>query len=210
MAKDEIGKLTLNLNTEALKKVIGEGRILLLTTGFDNLTNDLPLHAVFVAFVDRTARYLSGTEQLSGSRLVDSFVQLRASAQPVGFSGSVEVIDPDGHRPLSLAEARTAQSLRLERAGFYQIHFANSRDAVIGVNPDRRESNLEPMSPDLLALWSGSSSGIGSPQTASADSGESRYRVQSFWWYVMLLVLLLAASESALASRYLGTLREDP
>ncbi len=28
MAKDEIGRLTLNLNPEALKKVIGEGRIL--------------------------------------------------------------------------------------------------------------------------------------------------------------------------------------
>ncbi len=197
-----------------LEKQIGEGRILLLATGLDNLTNDLPLHPVFVAFVDRTARYLSGTEQLSGSRLVDSFLQLRTSAQPVRFSGSVEVIDPDGHRPLSLAEARTAQSLRLEHAGFYQIHFANGRDAVIGVNPDRRESNLEPMSPDLLALWvgssSGSSSGAGSQQTASTDSEESRYRVQSFWWYVMLLVLLLAAAESALASRYMGTLREEP
>jgi hypothetical protein len=197
-----------------LEKQIGEGRVLLLTTGFDNLTNDLPLHPIFVAFVDRAARYLSGTEQLSGSRLVDSFVQLRAAAQPAGFSGSVEVIDPDGHRPLSLAEARTAQSLRLEHAGFYQIHFANGRDAVMGVNPDRRESNLEPMSPDLLALWAGSSSGssaaAGSPQTASAGSEESRYRVQSFWWYVMLLVLLVAAAESALASRYLGTLREDP
>jgi Aerotolerance regulator N-terminal/von Willebrand factor type A domain len=193
-----------------LEKPIGEGRILLFTSGFDNLTNDLPLHPVFVAFVDRTARYLSGTEQLSGSRLVDSFVQLRNVAQPAGFSGSVEVIDPDGRRPLSLAEARTAQSLRLQRAGFYQIHFANGRDAMIGVNPDRRESNLEPMSPDLLALWSGSSAGTGPTQTASAGPDDSRYRVQSFWWYVMLLVLLLAAGESALASRYLGTLREDP
>jgi Aerotolerance regulator N-terminal/von Willebrand factor type A domain len=193
-----------------LEKQIGEGRILLFTTGFDNLTNDLPLHPVFVAFVDRTARYLSGTEQLSGSRLVDSFVQLRATAQPAGFSGSVEVIDPDGHRPLSLAEARTAQSLRLERAGFYQIHFANGRDAVIGVNPDRRESNLEAMTPELLALWSGSSTETGSTQSASAASDETKYRVQSFWWWVMLLVLLAAIAESALASRYLGTLREDP
>ena len=33
--------------------------MLLFTSGLDNLTNDLPLHPVFVAFVDRTARYLS-------------------------------------------------------------------------------------------------------------------------------------------------------
>jgi Aerotolerance regulator N-terminal/von Willebrand factor type A domain len=193
-----------------LEKQNGEGRILLLTSGFDNLTNDLPLHPVFVAFVDRTARYLSGTEQLSSSRLVDSYVRLRAAAQTAAAAGNVEVIDPDGHRPLSLAEARTVQSLRLARAGFYQIHFANGRDAVIGVNPDRRESNLEPMTPDLLALWSGSSTGAGVPQSASAVPDESQFRLQSFWWYVMLLVLLVAAFESALASGYLGTLREDP
>jgi hypothetical protein len=193
-----------------LERPIGEGHILLLTTGLDNLTNDLPLHPVFVAFADRTARYLSGAEQLSGSRLVDSFIQLRSAAQPFGAAGNVEVIDPDGHRPLSLAEARTAQSLRLERAGFYQIHFANGRDAVIGVNPDRRESNLEPMSADLLSLWSGSSTGAGSPQTATPASNESSRVVQSLWWWVMLLALLVAVSESALASGYLGTLREEP
>ena len=57
-----------------LEKQMGEGHLLLLTSGLENLTNDLPLHPVFVAFVDRTARYLSGSERLSGSRLVDSFV----------------------------------------------------------------------------------------------------------------------------------------
>ena len=75
---------------------------------------------------------------------------------PLAQSANVEVIDPDGHRPLSLSEARTAQTFRLARAGFYQIRFANGRDAVIGVNPDRRESDLEPISPDVLKLWSGS------------------------------------------------------
>jgi hypothetical protein len=137
-------------------------------------------------------------------------VQLHSTAQPTGVTGSVEVIDPDGRRPLSLSEARTAQSLRLDRAGFYQIRFANGRDAVIGVNPDRRESNLEAMSPDLLSLWSGSSAGGDVPQMASSLPDESKYRVQSLWWYVMLLALLVAVSETALASRYLGTLREDP
>ena len=193
-----------------LEKQMGEGRVLLLTTGLDNLTNDLPLHPIFVAFVDHTAHYLSGSEQLSGARLVDSYLQLRAAAHPFAASGNVEVIDPDGHRPLSLSESRTAQSLRLERAGFYQIHFANGRDAVIGVNPDRRESNLEPMSPDLLALWSGSSAGAGPPQSTTVATDQSSYRVQTLWWWVMLLALLVAVSETALASRYLGTLREEP
>ncbi len=123
-----------------LEKRIGEGRVLLLASGFDNLTNDFPLHPVFVPFVEQTARYLSGTERRSGSRLVDSFLELRnAKEQAVG----VEVVDPDGQRPLSLKEAATAQSYQLTHAGFYQLRLANGRQDVIGVNADRRESDLD-------------------------------------------------------------------
>jgi hypothetical protein len=189
-------------------KQLGEGHVVLLTSGLENLTNDLPLHPVFVAFVDRTARYLAGSERLSGSRLVDSFVQLRSAGEPVGAATSIEVIDPDGRRPFSLTEARTAQSLRLERAGFYQIRFANGRDAVIAVNPDRRESDLEPLAEDVQQLWSGSSPGAGS-QTASTAPVEATYRAISLWWYVMLLALLVAVAEVVFASGYMGTPREE-
>lgn len=191
-----------------LEKQTGEGRILLLTSGLDNLTNDLPLHPVFVALVDRTARFLSGDEQLSGSRLVDSFVELRVGATSTAAADSVEVVDPDGHRPLSLGETRTAESLRLQRAGFYQIHFANGRDAVIGVNPDRRESDLQPIPPDVLALWRGSSP-AGAPQTAASAPDDTKFRTVSLWWYVMLLALVAALAQTAVASGYMGTQREE-
>jgi Aerotolerance regulator N-terminal/von Willebrand factor type A domain len=191
-----------------LDKQLGEGHVVLLTSGFENLTNDLPLHPVFVAFVDRTARYLSGSERLSGSRLVDSFVQLRSAGEPVGAATSIEVIDPDGHRPLSLAETRTVESFRLERAGFYQIRFANGRDAVIAVNPDRRESDLEPLAEDVQRLWSGSS-GSGGSQTAAAAPMAATYRAVSLWWYVMLLALLVVLAEVVFASGYMGTPREE-
>jgi hypothetical protein len=190
-----------------LDKQIGEGHVLLLTSGLDNLTNDLPLHPVFVAFVDKTARYLSGNERLSGSRLVDAFVPLRSATSSVGGVANVEVIDPNGHRPLSLNEARTAQSVRLTRAGFYQIRFANGRDAVIGVNPDRRESDLTPMPQDVQQLWSGSSPSVPSQTTASEK--DVKYQPVSLWWYVMLLALVVALAESVLASGYMGTQREE-
>jgi hypothetical protein len=69
------------------------------------------------------------------------------------------VIGPDGKRPLSLKEAAAAESFQLSHAGFYQIRFANGRDALIAVNPDRRESDLEPIPDDVLKLWSGSGGG---------------------------------------------------
>jgi hypothetical protein len=191
-----------------LDRQIGEGHVLLFTSGLENLTNDLPLHPIFVTFVDKAARYLSGSERLSGSRLVDSFVQLRSTAEPVGEIASVEVVDPGGRRPLSLSEARTVQTFRLQRAGFYQIRFANGRDAVIGVNPDRRESDLEPIAPDVQQLWSGSK-GEASIQTATNVRAEAKYRPLSLWWYVMLFALVVALAETVLASGYMGTQRED-
>src|SRR5262249_48964007 len=163
-----------------IEKQLGEGHLLLFASGMENLTNDLPLHPLFVAFVDRLARQLSGNEPLSGSRLVDSFVQLRAAGVPGGTAASLEVIDPEGGRPLSLSEARNAQTFRLKHAGFYQIRFANGRNTVIGVNPDRRESNLESLPNDLQQLWSGSS-GDNLPRAASTRSGEKKNQPVSLW-----------------------------
>jgi hypothetical protein len=187
-----------------MEKQIGEGHVLLFASGLDNLTNDLPVRPAFVPFVDRTARFLSGNGQVSGSRLVDSFVPLRTSAA-VNPTAGVEIIDPDGHRALSLTEAAKAQSFQLTRTGFYRIRFANGRDALIGVNPDRRESNLEPMAKDLLALWGAHTS---SP-AATAGYVQEKNTPRSLWWYVMLLVLVAAVAESIVASRYLGTQREE-
>ena len=120
---------------------------------------------------------------------------------------NVEVIDPEGRRPLSLSEARTAQSFRLARAGFYQFRFANGRDAVIGVNPDRRESDLEPLPKDVQQLWSGTS-GNGVSPNGSVAAGQEKYQPVSLWWYVMLLALAAAIAEMAVASGTMSTQRE--
>jgi hypothetical protein len=73
------------------------------------------------------------------------------------------------------------------------------------VNPDRRESNLEPIAPDLLALWG---KGSATPAASFAHVQEKN-SAHSIWWYVMLLVLVAAVAESIVASRYLGTQREE-
>jgi hypothetical protein len=191
-----------------LDRQMGQGHVLLFTSGLENLTNDLPLHPVFVAFIDRVARYLSGSESLGGSRLVDSFVQLRTAADLGAGQGSVEVIGPDGRRLLSLSEARIAQSLRLEHAGFYQIRLANGRDMLIGVNADRRESDLQPIADDVQKLWTGSAGNSQSLAETVSSQGEGFHSV-SLWWYVMLLALIAAFAETAFASGYLGTQREE-
>ncbi len=182
------------------EKELGEGRVVLFASGFDNLTNDLPLHPVFVAFVDRTIRYLSGTEERSSSSTVDQFVALRAARERgVG----VDVVDPEGHRPLSLQAAASAQWLQLTRAGFYELRLASGRSDLIAANPDRRESDLTPIAPDVLALWRGSS-GETRPAPPATTVGGGTPAARSLWWYAMVVLLVAALAESAVGSRYLG------
>jgi len=194
-----------------LDKQVGQGHVLLFASGLDNVTNDLPLHPAFVPFVDQSARYLSSMEQLSGARVVDSFVQLRSLTNEAGGQGAtVEIVGPDGRRPLSLQEEATAQSFKLTRAGFYQIRFANGRDALIAVNPDRRESGLDLIPEDVLKLWSGSGgANANATQTAGATAPEEKKSPYSVWWWFMLLILIAVVTESIVASRYLGTQREE-
>jgi hypothetical protein len=189
-----------------LEKRIGEGRVVLFTSGLDNVTNDFPQKPIWVPLIDRTARYLSGTESRSGSRVVDSFLELRTAKER---SVSVEVTDPDGKRPLSLSEASTAENYQLARAGFYELRLANGRRDMVGVNPDRRESDLSQISEEALSLWRGTA-GQQAQQAASGGPAANQTAPFGVWWYVMVLVLATAVAESAFSSQYLGTQREGP
>jgi aerotolerance regulator-like protein/VWA domain-containing protein len=194
-----------------LEKRIGEGRVVLLTSGLDNITNDFPLNPAFVPFIEQTARYLAGSERQGGARSVDSFLELRNAKEK---AQGVEVTDPEGKRPLTLDQAASAQSFQLTEAGYYQLRLANGRQDEVGVNADPKESKLDVIPSDVLALWQGK--GGQASQTEAAASGSATSgpvapgkTPESFWWYVMLLVFAAALAESALASRYLGTQREE-
>jgi hypothetical protein len=193
-----------------LEKRIGEGRVVLLTSGLDNLTNDFPLNPAFVPFIEQTARYLAGSERQGGARPVDAYLELRNAKEK---AQGVEVTDPEGKRPLSLGEAASAQSFQLSEAGYYQLRLANGRQDEVGVNPDPKESNLDIIPSDVLALWQGkggeSSQQASTSAPASAGTAMPNKTPQSFWWYVLLLGFAAALAESALASRYLGTQREE-
>ena len=159
-----------------LEKRIGEGRVMLLTSGLDNLTNDFPLHPAFVPFIEQTARYLAGSERQGGARPVDAYLELRnAKEQAQG----VEVTDPEGKRPLTLGEAASAQSFQLTEAGYYQLRLANGRQDEVGVNPDPKESNLDVIPDDVLALWQGNGSTESSQGSSAPGAACAKHRRSS-------------------------------
>ena len=192
-----------------LEKRIGEGRVVLLTSGLDNLTNDFPLNPAFVPFIEQTARYLAGSERQGGARPVDAYLELRNAKER---AQGVEVTDPEGKRPLTLGEAASAQSFQLTEAGYYQLRLANGRQDEVGVNPDPKESNLDVIPDDVLALWQGNrnpSSQEAANFNNASGAAASPKTPQTIWWYVILFALAFAVAESVVASRYLGTQREE-
>jgi hypothetical protein len=187
-----------------LEKQIGEGRVVVFTSTFDNVGNDMPLHASFVPFVEETARYLGGQQDRSTNVAVDSYIELRSAKE---HGAAIDVTEPDGSHPLSLKDASTTQTFQVTREGFYDIHRANGREELVAVHADRRESDLTPIPQETLALWQ--NTGLG-PDTPSGDgsAADTQPRPWSLWRYALLLVLIIAIIESVLASRYLSVEKE--
>ena len=92
------------------------------------------------------------------------------------------------------------------------MRLANGRQDMVGVNADRRESDLTPMADDVMSLWTGKSPNGQSATSgaSSADDSAPEKTPYSIAWYVLLALAAVALAESVLASRYLGTQREEP
>lgn len=182
-----------------LEKKIGEGRAIVFASTFDNIANDFPLHTSFVPFIEQSAYYLSGVEKSAADIGVDSYLELRSSKDQ---GTSVEVLDPDGKRALTLTESTSAQNFRLAREGLFEVRRANGRHELIAVHADRRESDLTVISKETLALWQNLGLG-GEQQNGPGGPGTTRTAPWSLWWYFALALLIVSLLESLFASRYL-------
>ena len=180
-----------------VEKQIGEGRVLVFTSTFDNVSNDFPLHPSFVPFVAHTANYLAHEEEGPANYIVGAYLRLRQTREQ---GAAVEVLDPRGQRALTLEGATHAETMPLAMAGFYDVKRPNGRHELVAVNADRRESDLEPMPSDTLALWQNTAQAKGG--AASGEATAERKPVE-FWWYALIAVLALAVAESLLGNRHL-------
>ena len=121
------------------------------------------------------------------------------------------MIDPDGP-PASFAERGDVRAdFPIDAApDFTSSSSPTAATDVIGVNPDRRESNLEVIPDEVLSLWRGNRRSGRSRQAAAGGAAQEQTQAPySLWWYIMLLVLAAAIAESLLADRYLGTQQQE-
>ena len=180
-----------------LEKQLGEGRVLVFASTFDSISNDFPLHASFVPFIEHTANYLARQEEGPSNYTVGSYLELRQAKEQ---GAAVEVLDPKGARALTLDEATRAQNMPLSMAGFYDVKRPNGRHELVAVNADRHESDLDVISADTLALWQNTALG---GQNATSGGEPDAPKPMEFWWYVLIALLALCVAESLLGNRHL-------
>jgi hypothetical protein len=183
-----------------LERNIGEGKVFAFASTFDNISNDLPIHAAWVPFIAQTSLYLGGGGAEQPVNLAtDSYVELRSGDQQ---GAAAEVLDPDGKRVLSLTESTKARNVSLDREGFFDIKTASGRRSVVAVHADRRESDLTPIPQETLDLWKGTGAADNTGGGTGAG-GQGSERPWNLWPYILLLLLGVAVAESIVANRYL-------
>jgi hypothetical protein len=184
-----------------LERNIGEGKVLAFTSTFDNVLNDLPIHASWVPFVAQTALYLGGGGAEQPVNVpVDSYVELRTGDAQ---GAAAEVLDPDGKRVLSLEEAVKARNFALDREGFYEIKTAAGRRSLLAAHADRRESDLATIPPETLDLWKGTGSTDSTPSGGGPGASDAADKPWGLWPYILLLLLGVAVAESVVADGFL-------
>jgi hypothetical protein len=208
-AKDAHVLAKLNDQTPLLlERQIGQGKVIVFTSTFDNVSNDLPVHGGYwVPFVLQTATYLGGggAEQ-PVNVAVDSYVELRTGESK---NAAAEVQDQDGKRALSLEEATTAKTYPLTREGFFEVKTASGQHSLIAAHADRRESDLAVIPQETLDLWKGTGAGGAGSDSAGA-TGEQKTTPWSLSPILLLLLLVVALAESLVADGYLRAPAERP
>jgi hypothetical protein len=180
-----------------LEKPVGEGRVIVLASALNNIENDLPVHPVFIPFIQQTTGYLGRAESATGNYVAGAYYDLHPNEAQA--DAPVEVTGPNKTRLLSLSESTRTRSLPLENEGFYDIRRQNGRHEMAAVNPDRRESDFTVLAPETLDLWR--NTGKGNPGVENeSDTG---LRKNELWWWVLLAALIVAVAESVLGNRHL-------
>ena len=191
-----------NGNWIMAEKQMGEGRIMVLASAFDNVANDLPLHPTFLPLVEQSARWLARETESATSMFVGAPLELRTARER---ATNIEILDPDGKRVLSLEESLKAQTISLDREGFYEIRRAQGRQSMVAVNAPRLESNLAMVPPETLALWENKGKADAATGAQAAASDFEKPQPVTYWRPLLALLLLAVLAESFIASRHLET-----
>lgn len=191
-----------------LERKVGRGRVLVFTSSFDGIWNDLPLQPVFLPVAHQLAKYAAAYADERPWSIVGQVANLpgifRDSTGPDDAATQAEyvAVAPSGERTRLAGTAR--RSVELTEQGFYEMHRAGSRGEprIVAVNVDLAESDLTSVEPELLTGAMVARAGTDSTTAAAeATTPVEVERRQGFWWYLLAAVLLLLIGETVLSNQ---------
>ncbi len=188
----------------------GKGHALVFSSSADDLTNDLPLKAVYAPFWQQILRYLDNVTEESHSVEVGATVSprkyllesaLRQARGSVDPDETIVVLDPSKQR---VPVAQGVDSVILDKAGFYEVR-GTRQSASIAVNPVPRESDLtHGNAEEMAAGWVSQDSGS-APASAADErpTPEEQDKRQRFWRYLLFAAIVLFIGEGLLANQFI-------
>ena len=209
---------------------LGQGRVLVWASDFENFWNDLAVQPVFLPFVHRLVMYLAGYVEPEPWFEVGDVVDLAAAEGGGGEGGGGRIPGagferaPGDEEEWVLEEPRGERSvipveggpifLELARPGFYRVRDASPGSSAepiytLAVNLDPSESDLATIDPAELAsvatAGGGGGGGGSEAEALAADVAElltpqERERRQGIWWYLLSGAALLLLAETALSN----------
>src|SRR5688572_29913603 len=190
-----------------LERKVGRGRVIVFTSSFDGIWNDLPLQPVFLPVAHQLAKYAAAYADERPWSVVGQVANLpgifRDSAGPAGMAGEVEyvAVAPSGER--TRLAGTTRRTVELTEQGFYEMQRVGSRGEprVVAVNVDLAESDLTAVEPQLLTGAMVAGAAADTTAGAEASTPVDIERRQGFWWYLLAAVLLLLVAETMLSNQ---------
>ena len=166
---------------------LGAGRVLVLLTGLEPAWSNLVTTPAFVTFVADALGYLAE----------DTLPAAAVAGEPLVLPGvGTQLFDRHGRRMLALEDTVGRTAAPLLAPGVYTLR-TPSRERLLAVNPDRRESELTAADPDLLARWQAATRALAAPAPVSPAGGGGRIVPLAPWLLALLALLAMAEAVAA-------------
>ncbi|MFC1664150.1 BatA domain-containing protein [Pseudomonadota bacterium] len=196
-----------------LERLVGDGRVLVLTTTLDKHWTDFPVQPMFLPLLHQIMRYLAEFEmppnQFEVGAVVDVLRYARAiaggDAVVAGAHGSTLIVESPSGSEIRLS--RNNPLLRLEEQGFYQVHGATpgNLDVVLAANINSVEANLRTLDVGKFVEDIVSEIRVESADVVPTKRQKSERELDKDIWRILLLLvfllLLLEAFSANLLSR---------
>jgi hypothetical protein len=197
-------------NVAIAERIVGQGRVLVVTTTLDPSWNTLAMQPGYLPFVQEALKYLAAHVPATHAVAVGDTLDLESYARGLaGYTqsaaalsrGTVTTMRTPSGRQTHLAPGEVFADV--QEAGFYEAHVSGggARSLVFAANPLPRESDLMPLDVDAFVASIEIEDGSGEigrgPGAPTVDARAD----QRVWWFLLLICALLVALDTLFSNR---------